>query len=384
MSGMQFESDIKVAGALASAPAVRAESTILRRVERSFARLGTSSPTGAPAAPGLPGAAAGSEGEMIDREARVVIEVKDVAAATEATRTLANAHDARVTLENRNEAEYPEVNLQVRVPLAAFDAFFAGLVALGDVRGRELQARDVSLEIRDTDLLLRNLEALAKRYEELLARATDVKDMLAIEKELDRVRTNIDRTKAHALWLRDRVARGTIAVRFFASRPSERIVTDSTFYPGVRGSALVDFREGESAVGYAGLGLSFRLLELFGSSRGSTTRGAVFDIDVARKAFGASPRRSDYAFNALVGGDYYSALLGGGARRFLNPYIGFRVGVFGTQGRGDLALGVVLGLELVKTKWATLDVQARGLGLLGNPDGVHAAVQPSLGANFAF
>jgi hypothetical protein len=58
--------------------------------------------------------------------------------------------------------------------------------------------------------------------------------------------------------------------------------------------------------------------------------------------------------------------------------------VFGTQGRGDLALGVVLGLELVKTKWATLDVQARGLGLLGNPDGVHAAVQPSLGANFAF
>jgi len=245
--------------------------------------------------------------------------------------------------------------------------------------------RDVGLEVRDTDVLLRNLEASMRRYEEILQRANDVKDVLAVEAELNRVRTNIERTQAHLGWLRDRVSRATIAVRLYAPRPLlETVVSNATLFPGLRASSMIDVREGSSAESYLGAGLSFRFLRLFGGRAEETTRGAILDFDVVRSCCGSHPERSRYAFTFLLGGDYYSGLLGAGRRRWLNPYIGWRIGLADTHRRADFAGGIVVGIDLLKTQRATLDLQARALGLVGNADGAHAVVQPSLGFSIAF
>jgi hypothetical protein len=86
----------------------------------------------------------------------------------------------------------------------------------------------------------------------------------------------------------------------------------------------------------------------------------------------------------LLGFDLFSEALESGRRRFFNPYLGLRAGVAQTQDRLDFAAAAVAGLEIVKTRAFALDLQTRLFALVGNPDGPHGAVEPSLGVDFGF
>jgi hypothetical protein len=68
----------------------------------------------------------------------------------------------------------------------------------------------------------------------------------------------------------------------------------------------------------------------------------------------------------------------------INPYLGARVGFAQTQDRGDFAAAGVFGLELFKTSALMIDLQARAMAMVGNPDGPHAAIQPSVGFDLGF
>jgi hypothetical protein len=94
----------------------------------------------------------------------------------------------------------------------------------------------------------------------------------------------------------------------------------------------------------------------------------------------ARPDRSDWAYDILTGLDLYSSSLKSGRRTWLNPYLGFRVGYSQTQNRGDFAAAALFGL----TSWLMIDTQVRAIALVGNPDGPHGAVQPSVGFDVGF
>jgi hypothetical protein len=68
----------------------------------------------------------------------------------------------------------------------------------------------------------------------------------------------------------------------------------------------------------------------------------------------------------------------------LNPYLGFRAGYARMLGDGALAIGGALGLELWKTESVIIDLQLRAYALIQVADSTHAALQPALGANFAY
>ena len=98
----------------------------------------------------------------------------------------------------------------------------------------------------------------------------------------------------------------------------------------------------------------------------------------------AEPARSRWAYNILLGYDLYSESLQSGRRRWLNPYLGARIGLSTTQDRADFALAGVFGLEILKTSALMIDLQVRAQAMVGNPDGPHAAVQPSVGFDLGF
>ena len=85
-----------------------------------------------------------------------------------------------------------------------------------------------------------------------------------------------------------------------------------------------------------------------------------------------------------LGGEMYSDFLGGGKRRFLNPYLGYTLGYARFLGHNEGVLGVTLGLELVKTKAITVDLNARALGLFFGGDGTHAAIEPVFSISVPF
>ena len=112
--------------------------------------------------------------------------------------------------------------ITIRVPAEKFNAAVAALSKLGPVSDRDITAQDVTEQYTDLEIRLANGRAALKRLQALLDKASDVKDVLAIEKELVRVRTEIERLQGRMNLLKSRIAYATITVVFnrAASAPS--------------------------------------------------------------------------------------------------------------------------------------------------------------------
>ena len=379
---------VALESSLAGAPAVRGTGGSAGRfVNQAIAKVtpGRSvASSGAPMARSvaLPGTEAAKEEEKIEREAQLAIEVKDANEAAGRVLLLVRAHDGTVTKDQRSSGTQSAVEIIVRIPSAQFDAFLAGVATVGEIRNRSIKAVDSGLEQKDLGILVDNLEAALARYRDLLQKATDPMQVLAVERELERVRSDLDRIKGRLAFLRDRVARATVAIALHSPEaPSDQLpfARKPQISSGVRALSFVDVRESGTS-GYLGSGLTLRLP----SSGGETARGLILDVDVMRACCKSRPDRSSWAYDILLGFDLYSDALQSGRRRWLNPYLGARVGYSQTQDRGDFAAAGVFGLEIFKPSALMIDVQARAMALVGNPDGPHAAVQPSLGFDLGF
>jgi hypothetical protein len=87
---------------------------------------------------------------------------------------------------------------------------------------------------------------------------------------------------------------------------------------------------------------------------------------------------------ASIGGEIYSDLLGGGERRYLNPYLGWRAGYARLDSDNQAMVGATLGVELYRNRWFGLDLETRHyLAFLGDR-GAHYLFAPALAARVAF
>ncbi|HSQ62051.1 MAG TPA: DUF4349 domain-containing protein [Polyangiaceae bacterium] len=359
--------------ALESRPAPTVASTF------GFGGAGSSAASSSPTAQLPPASDASAErGEMIDIQARFAVQCDAVAACATKFRDLVAKTGGRITVDEANAGKETEVTFEARVPADRFEPFAEGIVGIGAVQAREVRRRDVSKEYHDSELLLHERDTARERYEDLLKNAKTVEDTLKVEQQLERLRNEIDRIKGDLLWLKDRVASATVRVRFFPSATSEDAVfaPTATLYPTLRASMLFDLRSETQRNGYVGGGFSVQFKPF--------ARAITLDVDIVRAALADKPTSSDWAYTFLAGFDLYSDLLGGGRRKFLNPYLGFRMGYAITEGEGDFAFGGVVGLDVVKTKAILLDLGVRVLGMVGNDQGPHVAVGPSAGFSFAF
>jgi hypothetical protein len=203
-----------------------------------------------------------------------------------------------------------------------------------------------------------------KRYEEILQKANNVQEILHVEGELARLRSEIDRVKGNLRWLADRAARATVQISLRTDQPQPQIVAEepeARFYPGIRATYLGDYQADEGTSGYIGGGLTLRF-----------SRSLGFEIDGLRNI--DSDRRGLDIFMATFGGDVYSEFLGDGKRRWLNPYLGLRGGYARFLGTD----------QAVKSDFLEIDADVRLLGFFFGKLGAHAAIQPTLGANVAF
>jgi hypothetical protein len=225
----------------------------IAKVTPGRAVASSSTPSARPVA--LPGTDAAKEEEKIEREAQLALEVKDVGEAAARVIALVRAHQGTVTKDQRVSGTQSSAEMTARVPSADFDAFLAEVATLGEVRNRSVKALDSSLEHKDLGILVDNLEAALARYRDLLQKATDPMQILAVERELERVTSDLDRIKGRLTFLRDRVARSTIAIGLHSSE----VPTDQTPFAhkpqisaGVRALSFVDVRESGTATSAAG------------------------------------------------------------------------------------------------------------------------------------
>lgn len=182
------------------------------------------------------------------RNATVTVEVKDARQAADGLRGhlaplkgyIGNAHETLDYTGGRT------ITLQIRVPSQKFDGVMQFLETLGKTLDTQVTAEDVTEEFVDTQATLRNLKRTESRLIEHLSRTGKLSDTLLVEKELNRVREEIERREGRLRFLANRVSFSTLDVTLKEAAKAQPLTPAESF-----SSASVASNATRSLVGFA-------------------------------------------------------------------------------------------------------------------------------------
>jgi acetolactate synthase regulatory subunit len=116
--------------------------------------------------------------------------------------------------------ELHSASIELRVPSDRFDEAVSGLTPLGKVESVNVTVEDVGEEYVDVNARVANAHRLEERLIDLLARRTGkLSDVLAVERELARVREQIERYEGRLRYLRTRASVSTLTVTVHEPAP---------------------------------------------------------------------------------------------------------------------------------------------------------------------
>ena len=166
-----------------------------------------------------PGSTAAS---MIIRTGHATIEVDSLEPAFANIQALAlrvGGYVANVSMHT-GRAQLRQATLEVKVPAARFDEALAGLEPVGKLEALEMSAQDVGEEYADIEARMSNARRLEERLLTLLATRTGrLEDILAAERELARVREEIERYEGRLRYLQARTTLSTLHVTVHEPAP---------------------------------------------------------------------------------------------------------------------------------------------------------------------
>lgn len=106
--------------------------------------------------------------------------------------------------------------LEIRIPADKFDALADTISSEAkSVEFRNVYLQDVTEEFIDIEARLRTKKELETRYMQLLQKAQKVEEILAIEKELGTLRSDIESIEGRLKYLNDKVSFSTLNAEFY-------------------------------------------------------------------------------------------------------------------------------------------------------------------------
>jgi len=327
-----------------------------------------SGPSGPPPAQVIESAGP-KEPEKLVIEAWLEIQADDVAKAAGTIRARVEAAGGRVVSENVVGAgsAASSAAMELRVPPAQAMGVVTWLGAVGTVESRRVLASDVSKTLFDQQLALDNLKITMTRLQKLAEASGPVTELLEIEKELTRVRGEIEQVEGEQHWLLDRVEFATISVTLSREGGPVELSPHARMSPGPHVAALTLLDPGMRPRSRFGGGVTVHV-----------KRYLTFDLDVFPAKEGDSR-----AVIATVGTALYSSYLGNGGRRFFNPYVGARAGYGYLSNDGGPLVAGELGIELYKHPYLLVETAARVVAFM-RETGNEAAFQTLLGFSVPF
>jgi hypothetical protein len=95
-------------------------------------------------------------------------------------------------LFDRGQPSRRTANFQIRIPEEQFEAFMSAVGELGVVTTEQITGQDITGQYFDTETRVRTLKVQEERLLALLARADKLTDIIEIERELSRIRFDIE------------------------------------------------------------------------------------------------------------------------------------------------------------------------------------------------
>jgi hypothetical protein len=186
-----------------------------------------------------PGGDTGTTGApvMIIRTGYASVEVADVDEAANRVRALAasvGGHVANSQFEG-GEHNVRSATLELKIPAQRYDEAVNGLATIGEVESMNSTSEDVGEEFVDVTVRVENARRLEQRLIQLLAnRTARLADVLAVERELARVREEIERAEGRLRYLRTRAAMSTLTVLVHEDEPILGRAGDNPIVAGFR------------------------------------------------------------------------------------------------------------------------------------------------------
>ena len=186
---------------------------------RAFAREGAPSP-----APSLTIKTVSAPGtilrdsvsvSMIIRTGNAFIEVDSLESAIAQVQQLAQTAGGYVANSSiqTGEGQQRQATLEIKIPSNRYDQAIGGLSGIGKLISSSTNALDVGEEFVDVSARVTNARRMEERLVNLLATRTGkLEDVLAVERELARVREEIERYEGRLRYLRTQVAMSTLSV----------------------------------------------------------------------------------------------------------------------------------------------------------------------------
>ncbi|NLX92176.1 MAG: DUF4349 domain-containing protein [Firmicutes bacterium] len=181
----------------------------------------------------IPGETAAGGRRYLAQRSSLTLEIADLEETAESIRAGVEQMGGYVASLNFYDLtrERRRGQISLRVPEGKYTQAMLWLQEQGEVKSIEESAEDVTMQYIDLEARIANLQAQEQRIRELLEKATDIEDILQIEKELTRIRGDLESMQGEFKYLRERVTFSSIDVYLEEEDPRESAVVDefSTF-----------------------------------------------------------------------------------------------------------------------------------------------------------
>ena len=183
-------------------------------------------PTGSPGPAGARGPAPSPSGDaqnfpvfnserQVISQASLTVEVEDVGTAITELRVFVESVGGFIEHVSTTDGPQPgRGSATIRVPAEQFNHTIDRIEAFGEVLGQSLGQTDVTGDAIDLAAQLRSERSAEASLLKLLDRAVSVSDVLTVERELGRVRANVERLQGQLDFIERSVALATITVTF--------------------------------------------------------------------------------------------------------------------------------------------------------------------------
>lgn len=172
-----------------------------------------------------------TKGAIIERKliknGRITFETPDLKRTKGQILSAVKKYKGYISSDSQNE-QYDRINnhLTVRVPFQKFDSLLIGISKeIEKFDTKEIKISDVTEQFLDIQTRLKNKKKLEKRYLEILKKAKTVKEIIEVEREIGKLRGDIESAEGRLKYLSDQVSFSTLNISFYKKISSESSFT---------------------------------------------------------------------------------------------------------------------------------------------------------------
>ena len=121
-----------------------------------------------------------------------------------------NGYVDNISVDKSEKFEYGYIT--VRVPQDQFSNVVQSIENLGELKNKNISNNDITDQLFDLKIRIENAKATEARFLQILDKAVNISDILQIEQELNRIRTDIEILEGHINNLNNRVAYSSLTI----------------------------------------------------------------------------------------------------------------------------------------------------------------------------